>query len=1060
MDGTPKPNRLLLCLVCLCVSSLKLGLGENRDPQPVEFDRDIRPILSQNCFTCHGPDERQRQVNLRLDTRDGIFADRGGYQVVVPENPEDSRLMQRVAAENPAQRMPPPGSGKELNPDQIRLLRTWIKEGAKWRQHWAFTPPHRPEMPPVQASHRVRNPIDTFIFERLEREGLEPSPEADRTTLIRRVTLDLTGLPPAPAEVDAFLADPSPDAYGWLLDRLLASPRYGERMAWRWLEAARYADTNGYQSDGERYMWRWRDWVIDAFNQNMPFDQFTVEQIAGDMLLGATLAQKIATGFNRNHSGNGEGGIIPDEYAVEYVVDRVNTTSTVWLGLTMGCARCHDHKYDPITQKEFYQLFAFFNNVPEKGDANKHGNSPPMIKAPTSEQQRKLQELERKVAGAKQHFSDLNSEIEPEQRRWEKSIRTSPAPDWTITRGLVARFSLDGKLDGELSEKPEDYPGAQCLEGEAVFVPGRLAEAGAFDGKRFIDAGDIGKFGCFDKFSLGAWVYLTDSSGGTILSRMDDTDESKGYSLEVKKGRIHLTLGVRRLDDALRVQTAQSLTPGQWHHVLATYDGSRVASGIALYVDGRAERLEVLLDDLNQSFETEEPLRIGARGGPEKRFQGYVDDVQVYSVQLQAEEAAILAAPESINEIAAVSMSDRTHQQAAKLRRCFLERSSPPSIRRAWQDLIQSQVLRDEFFEQIPSTMVMAEREIPRDTFLLNRGEYDKPGEKVTATVPSVLPPLPASQKKDRLALARWLVDPANPLTARVTVNRIWQMYFGTGLVKTAEDFGTRGEPPTHPRLLDWLATKFIRSGWDLKALHKTILMSATYRQTSRETPAIQKIDPANRWLSRGPRLRLSAEVIRDQALFSSGLLVERIGGPSVRPYQPPGLWLELSDSGGYTQDSGESLYRRSLYTFWKRTIPPPLMGTFDAATRETCVVLETRTNTPLQALSLLNDMTFVEAARLLARRMIREGGATASGRINLGFRLVTARSPKSRELQVLLEGLEHHLGDYRKDPGAALDLTGIGETPRDEELEVTELAAYTAVANLLLNLDETVTKE
>ena len=1065
MDGTPKPNRMLLCLlclVCLSVSSLKLGLGEKRDSQPVEFDRDIRPILSQNCFTCHGPDERQRQANLRLDTREGIFADRGGYQVVVPENPEDSRLIQRVGAENPAQRMPPPGSGKELKPDQIRLLRSWIEEGAKWRQHWAFSPLRQPELPALQASHWVRNPIDTSILERLQREGLEPSPEADPTTLIRRATLDLTGLPPTPAEVDAFLADPSPDAYELLLDRLLASPRYGERMAWRWLEAARYADTNGYQSDGERYMWRWRDWVINAFNQNMPFDQFTVEQIAGDMLPAATLDQKIATGFNRNHSGNGEGGIIPEEYAVEYVVDRVNTTSTVWLGLTMGCARCHDHKYDPITQKEFYQLFAFFNNVPEKGDANKHGNSPPMIKAPTPEQQIELQELEQKLAGAEQRFSDLNSEIETAQRKWEMTLPKNQTLDWTTTRGLVARYRLDGDLDGEFSKRPKDSPGpaAQFVEGEAVFAPGRLGEAGAFDGKRFIDAGDIGQFGYFDKFSLGAWVYLTDSSGGTILSRMDDTDESHGYSLEVKEGKIHLTLSVRRLDDALLVQTAQSLAPGQWHHVLATYDGSRVASGVTVYVDGRTERLEILLDDLNQSFKTEEPLRIGARGGPEKRLHGYIDDVRVYSLQLEAEEAAILASFQSIDEIAAISVSDRTRQQAAKLRRCFLERYSPPSIRRAWQDLIQSQARRDEFFEKIPTTMVMAEQEIPRDTFILQRGEYDKPGQKVTANVPSVLPPLPASQKKDRLALARWLVDPANPLTARVTVNRIWQMYFGAGLVKTAEDFGTRGEPPTHPQLLDWLATEFIRTGWDLKALHKTILTSATYRQSSRATPVTQKIDPANQLLARGPRLRLSAEMIRDQALFLSGLLVEQNGGPSVRPYQPPGLWIELSDFGGYTQDSGESLYRRSLYTFWKRTIPPPLMGTFDAATRETCVVGESRTNTPLQALTLLNDITFVEAARVLAQRMIREGGATASDRIGLGFRLVTAHRPNARELEILLAGLEHHLADYRKDPGAALDLTGIGETPRDEELEVTELAAYTAVANLILNLDETVTKE
>ncbi len=1062
---------LLLCLVCPVVLSMQPGRGESGNPPPVDFDRDIRPILSENCFTCHGPDERQRYANLRLDTREGIFADRGGYQVVVPEDPEGSRLMQRLGAESPAQRMPPPGSGKELTADQVHLLRSWIEEGAEWRQHWAFSPPRRPELPRIQASHRVRNAIDMFILERLAKEGLEPSPEADRTTLIRRVTLDLTGLPPTPREVDAFLADSSPHAYQRLLDRLLASPRYGERMAWRWLEAARYADTNGYQSDGERYMWRWRDWVIGAFNQNMPFDQFTIEQIAGDMLPGATLDQKIATGFNRNHSGNGEGGVIPAEYAVEYVVDRVDTTSTVWLGLTMGCARCHDHKYDPITQKEFYQLFAFFNNVPEKGDANKHGNSPPMIKAPTAEQQIELRALEHRLEAARNRFSDLNSQIASAQVEWETSLPGDQSLEWTITRGLVARYRLDGKLDAELSEEsensedpvePEDSeaPTPRFAEGEAVFVPGRLGEAGAFDGARFIEAGEVGGFGYFDKFSLGAWVYLTGSEGGTVLSKMEDTDESRGYSLEVREGKVYLTLAVRRLDDALRVQTAEPLVPGQWHHLLATYDGSRVASGITVYVDGHDRKLEVLLDDLNQSFTSEEPLRIGARGGAEKRFHGYIDDVRVYSVELEPDEAATLVTFQSVNEIAGRASSERTEKQATKLRLCFLESYSPPPIRRAWQDLLRSQERRDEFFEQIPTTMVMAERETPRDTFFLNRGEYDKPGEKVTPNVPSVLPPLPSSPKNDRLALARWLVDPANPLTARVTVNRIWQMYFGAGLVKTPEDFGTRGELPTHPRLLDWLATELISTGWDLKALHKTILMSTTYRQASRVTPSLQKIDPANRWLARGPRLRLSAEMIRDQALFSSGLLVEQLGGPSVRPYQPEGLWKELSDFSGYTQDSGESLYRRSLYTFWKRTIPPPSMGTFDAATRETCTVRETRTNTPLQALTLLNDITFVEAARVLAQRMMREGGAAAADRIDLGFRLATARRPNSREREILLDGLEYHLSDSRKDPDAALDLTGIGEIPRDDELEVTELAAYTAVANLILNLDETVTKE
>ena len=921
----------------------------------------------------------------------------------------------------------------------------------------AFSPLQQPQLPPVGATDWPRNGIDYFILARLQREGLKPSPEADRATLIRRVTLDLTGLPPTPSEVDAFLNDQS---YEKQVERLLASPRYGERMAWPWLEAARYADSNGYQSDGERYMWRWRDWVIAALNENMPFDQFTVEQIAGDMLPGATLDQKIATGFNRNHRANGEGGIIPEEYAVEYVVDRVNTTSTVWLGLTMGCARCHDHKYDPVTQKEFYEFFAFFNNVPEKGKANKHGNSPPMIKAPTPEQQVRLRELEKRAAVAEERFADLGPNIAAAQAKWEGSPEAAQPADWTITRGLVARYPLNGDIQGEFKEESTDPPEAQLQEGEAVFVTGLLEKAASFDGRRFIEAGDIGDFGFLDKLSLGAWVYFSDVSDGIILSRMDDTDESRGYSLGIKEGKIQLNLSARRLDDSIRVETVRSLPAGQWHHVLGTYDGSRLASGVTIYIDGQAEKLEVLLDALNQSFNADEPLRIGARGGDQSRFRGYVDEVGVYGAALRSEEAAILATPDSIDEIAAIPRTDRSPQQVTKLRRYFLQRQAPASLQQAWQDLVHRRQERDQFAESIPTTMVMAERAPPGDTFILERGQYDKAGARVDANVPAILPPLPSAQKNDRLGLARWLVDASNPLTARVTVNRFWQMYFGAGLVRSPENFGSRGEPPTHPQLLDWLAAEFVRTGWDIKALQRAIVMSATYRQSSRLTPELLKTDPENRLLARGPRLRLSAGVIRDQALAVSGLLVEKLGGPSVRPYQPAGLWKELSDLEGYTQDSGQDLYRRSLYTFWKRTIPPPVMATFDASARETCVVRETRTNTPLQALTLMNDVTFVEAARVLAQRMMTQGRDDPSERIRLGFRLATARTPGPRELAILRAGLDHHLAEYRKDPVSASNLISLGESPPDGELEASELAAYTAVANLILNLDETVTKE
>jgi hypothetical protein len=989
---------------------------------PVEFNRDVRPILADTCFQCHGPDKAKRKADLRLDTEEGAA------KVLGRDHPAKSELVRRITALDESERMPPPKSGRALTPAQIDTLKRWVAGGAKWQRHWSFLPPARPLLPPVMKRDWARNGIDHFILARLEREGLAPSPEADRTTLLRRVTLDLTGLPPTPAEVDAYLADTSADAYEKAVDWRLASPRYGEKMAARWLDAARYADTNGYQSDGERFMWRWRDWVIDALNVNMPFDRFTVEQLSGDLLPGATLDQKIATGFNRNHRGNGEGGIIPEEYAVEYVVDRVETTATVWLGLTLGCCRCHDHKFDPISQKEFYRAFAYFNNVPEQGRAVKYGNSMPYIPAPTRQQREQLADVGARLAAARKRFEGLAEELAAAQAKWETSLPSSP-PDSSPRRGLVAHFPLDGKT-------------------------------GEFDGRRSFDAGDVGDFGFYDKFSLAARVRPDDRRGGTIMSRMADTARAEGYAVGLHDGRVFVHLTKRWLDDALRVETERALPPGEWHHVLVTYDGSRVAAGVRVYIDGRLEKVKVLLDELNQSFAAKEPLRIGAGGGPDERFRGGIGDVRVYDVCLEPDEAAWLATPQTISEIAALPREKRTPRQAGKLRACFLEQHAPEAIRQAHRNLVDLRRRREALVESFPTVMVMEEMPEPRPTFVLARGQYDKPGERVTPGVPSALHPFPAGETNNRLGLARWLVHPSNPLTARVTVNRYWQTYFGTGLVKTVDDFGVQGEWPSHPELLDWLATEFMASGWDVKAMQRLIVTSATYRQSSKVAPALLAKDPDNRLLARGPRFRLPAEAVRDQALAASGLLVERLGGPSVKPYQPPGLWKELTGTEEYVPDHGEKLYRRSLYTFWKRTVAPPALVTFDAAGRETCVVRQTRTNTPLQALNLMNDVTFVEASRVLAQRAMREGGATAEERITLMFRLATGRKPRPAELGVLLDGYRRHLTDYQRDREAARKLTGIGEAPRPAGLDVCELAAYAAVAGVILNLDEVVTKE
>jgi hypothetical protein len=950
----------------------------------LQFNRDVRPILSDKCYTCHGPDAAAKGVPMRLD-------------VEAEARPRVGRIVERITAEDAAKRMPPAWSGWKLETREIETLRAWVVEGAKWQKHWSFLPPVRSPLPKPAA-----HPIDSFVLDRLEREGLRPSPEAGREALIRRVSLDLTGLPPSPAEVDAFLRDRSPEAYEKVVDRLLSSPRYGERMAARWLDTARYADTNGYQYDGERVMWRWRDWVIDSFNRNQPYDQFIVEQIAGDLLPNAALAQKIATGFNRNHRANTEDGIVPEEYAVEYVVDRVETMSTAFLGLTLGCARCHNHKYDPFSQKEFYRLFAYFNNIPELGRAMKYGNSPPLVPAPTEEQQKALAALNGRIA-----------ELDAFLRGRDTPPSGDTAVSWRPSSGLVAELS-----------------------------------GGEFDGKQPVDAGDIAGFDIEDRFTLSARV----AGEGAVMSKMVDNPRGKGYGVYREQGRLHVHLTSNYADDAIRMESEQPLPAGESLHLTLTYTGSRMAEGVRVYVDGKPVAMKVLLDTLYRPFRNagrpfREHFRIGGGGGPDRRFRGRIEDVRVWDRVLHDDEIAAL--------------SGRPEARAARARWHYLENLAVPEVREAWKRRQALEREREALERSFPTVMVMQELPERKLTHLLIRGAYDKKGEPVEPGVPAVLPPLPPGAANNRLGLAQWLVDPSNPLVARVAVNRFWQMYFGTGLVKTSEDFGSQGEWPSHPELLDWLATEFVRTGWDVKRLQKLIVMSATYRQSSRVTPELVQRDPENRLLARGPRVRLSAEMVRDQALAAAGLLVERIGGPSVKPYQPAGLWKETAmQDMDYVQSHGPDLYRRSLYTFWKRTIAPPMMVNFDAANREACVVRENRTNTPLQALNLMNDVTFVEAARFIGQRMIREGGPDPAARLRHGFRLVLARGPAAFEEQVLLDNLRYHLDYFGGDEKKARQFFSVGESPPDPALAPRDLAAYGAVASLILNLDEAVTKE
>lgn len=1025
----------------------------------VDFGREVRPILAENCFACHGPDEQGRQAGLRLDVRDGAFSNRGtfGGPAIVAGDAESSVLIHRVAADDPGRRMP--RGGEALSASEVETLSLWIDQGAEWQSHWAFIAPEKPELPGVADAEWPRNPIDNFILDRLEQDGLNPAEEADRATLLRRVTLDLTGVPPTPTELADFLNDDAADAYEKAVHRLLSSPRYGERMAVEWLDASRYADTNGYQTDGERSMWRWRDWVIDAYNDNMPFDQFTIEQLAGDMLPNATLEQRIATAFNRNHSQNSEGGIVPEEFLVEYGVDRVSTTGTVWMGLTLGCARCHDHKFDPISQKEFYEAVANFNNIPDRGKGFKYENSPPLVTAPTVEQQAELDKVDQKLADAREARSVLDSEVESAQLAWELAVSDTSGLDWVQRDGLLVHHAFEGDIAG--TQTISDIP-AVLEDGLPEFVQGRVGRAAAFDGQRFVNAGPSPDVSYEDEFSFAVWVYPT-ARDGVVLSRAGGGDQGEvGWGLYLENGKVRFNMSTRVLDDGVAVETVANVRRGVWQHLAATYDGTMAPSGIRIYIDGQAEETTALNDLVgNRLNVTRFPLRIGASGSDKPRFVGLIDDLRIYGDVLDPNEVAVMATSDSLSDLAALTAAERTVAQSEKLRMAFLDQYAPAKVleaERQVEDLVRQ---RDNLWSSFPTVMVMEELTDRRPTYRLNRGAYDNPAEEVYPGVPAVLPPLPRGVEANRLSFARWLVDRDHPLTARVTVNRFWQMYFGTGLVKTAENFGTQGEYPSHPELLDWLATTFMDSGWDVKALQRAIVTSAAYRQSSKVTAGEFEKDPENRLVARGPRLRLQAQMIRDQALAVSGLLVEKVGGPSVKPYQPEGLWAEVNEGGvAYDQAEGDDLYRRSVYTFWKRTLGPPTMMTFDSSTRETCIVRTGRTNTPLQALNLMNDITYVEAARRLAERMMTEGGVTPEDRIGYGYLLATAHRPRREAEAILVDGYRQHLDRYQLDRGAAVELINLGEHQRDETLDVAELASYTMVANLILNFDGTITKE
>ena len=1045
-----------LCLAALGVYSMSSSLAATAPPKKaIEFNRDIRPIITK-CFACHGHDPKAVMADLHLDKRDSATSPlKDGKIAIVPFHPEKSELMRRIYATDGDQ-MPPPSSNKFLSDEERSLLKQWILEGAEYKEHWGFVPPVRPPLPPVKLKSWPKNAIDTFVLAKLEENGLQPSPQADRYTLIRRVSLDLTGIPPTPAEIEAFVNDPSPNAYEKVVDRLLASPRYGERMAMDWMDYARYADSNGYQADWERYQWRWRDWVINAFNKNMPYDEFTVDQLAGDLLPHPTLDQIIATGFNRNHRINTEGGVVAEEWRVESLVDRVETTSETWLGLTAGCARCHDHKYDPISQKEFYSLCAYFNNVPESGTGVEMPvNHPPLIKAPDPNQRQELAQYDALIAKL-QGTLDERKRVDFHGGSDPLAAWKLPSPPATPLAGLIGRYKL-----GEHPSLLEGSGPQPKAMGSVDTNVGRSTGAVVTSDSGFVDLGNVGDFEKDHPFSWGAWVFPSDENYGTVFSRMESAKAYRGWDFSIQDRRIAAHLIHDWPKDAVKVYSAGKIPLKQWSQVVITYDGSGKASGISIYINGRRAQTQPDVDALTGSIRVGVNARIGRRVDSDF-FNGRVDDAVLYDRKLEDGEVQALASVHPAKTLLALAPSKRTVSEQDELHHLWAYENDP-SYKDAFDQLKMVQREREALNDKIPTVMVMQEMEQPRNAYLLIRGQYNKHGDRVTAGIPKAFPPLPDGAPNNRLGLAKWIVSPSNPLTARVAVNRMWERLFGTGIVATIEDFGTRAEFPSHPELLDWLATEFVRLNWNQKALWKEMVMSATYRQSSAVSAVLLKKDPNNRLLARGPRFRLPGEVIRDQALAASGLLVEQIGGPSVRPYQPDGIWDEVNVYGNlrnYKHDAGPGLHRRSLYTIWKRTAAPPNMTLFDVPSRETCRVVRARTDTPLQALDLLNDVTYLEAARVLAQKMIKQGGPDAKSRLDFAFLRVLGRPASVSELQILETGLERRLEYYQRQPEKAKKLISQGDYPNDPNLSPAEIAAYTLAASTILNLDEAVTKE
>lgn len=1051
-------------------------------PETVDFNFHIRPLLSDRCYACHGPDENTREAELRLDIEASAFASLAGSggQAFVKGNLNKSKAWQRIISSDPEVQMPPPESHLSLSNGEKALIAKWIKQGAEWKEHWAFIPPSLPEIPAVH-SDWARNPIDHFVARKWAAKELSPSPEADKTRLIRRLSFDLRGLPPSIAEIDAFLADETPDAYERLVDRFMTTDAYAERMALEWLDIARFGDTHGLHMDPERYNWPWRDWVIRAFQQNMPYDEFITWQMAGDLLPDATRDQKLATAFHRNHPSSSEGGIPDEEFRQKYVQDRTNTTATAFMGLTLECASCHDHKFDPISQKEYYQFSAFFNNLKEVGMVNefRFANareavyaSGPVMLMPEPDVEAELIDITKQIAIARKSLEQTRKEVAASRKFVEavsvQSIK-APLPDahfpfeslapTTVERGVMHRSQKNRPIDQIVDNRSHSLA---C--GDLEVVPGKIGNA--LRSTHEVDIVFIKEAGTFEvnePFSASAWI-TTEKTGEnqTIMGTSGEMGNAwRGWDFYLDSlNRPSITFISLRPQNYLHVTGQVSIPQSEWHRVSFTYAGTSKARDIRLYIDGQEIETHIRYDDLYRSLIRRwtpskewktRPMMVFRSGrfhlGENGVFTGSIDELKTYRKCLSPLDVAAAYAAESKTE-----QEDLDYSDSDKLRHYL---STDQQYQSQLQQLQKLLAERLRIMELIPEIMVMEDMPTPRKTFVLNRGQYNAPTEEVRPGTPVSVLSFSEELPPNRLGLAQWLTDPENPLTARVAANRYWQMLFGRGLVATPHDFGTQGALPSHPELLDWLAITFVESGWDVRALLKLMVGSATYRQSSVATPDQLAADPENHFLSRAPSYRLQAEMIRDNALAASGLLHTKIGGPSVKPYQPDGVWDFGAGAGAYQADTGPNLYRRSLYTYIRRTAPHPAMVAFDAPNRLVCTAQRELTNTPQQALVLLNDPQFVEAARVLAIRMQTEGGKSLAERTQYAFRLLCGRTPTEREMELMRAQYEVARNKFVETPEAASELLSVGAYRSEQALDPIETAALTMVASTLMNFDE-----